>query len=304
MNRKAFNPKLWLKNRLERVLLSWPFVAYEVLQKNSLAQPQKELQIIIPHRVNWRLTNSTVRAFQRLTTGNFGLTVVVNFDEVPEQWEGLHNPRLTLLRYRFTFLGQLLRLFFSSENGSMSNAMAIELGLKEEPDFRWALVAHNDSAPLRKGWNEQFFQALGSGLVIGNTRDTSRVCAAHAAGTLFDAHAFRKRGGTPWPIFRFGEMVQDVGDGISEALHPKNVGLVPVLPNTRQSPALISVLKKNYPLLAEFAHNGTQVSFAPDGETPIYAHMGRGTPRSQLDPSMAHKLPVDRWIEWIDSIDG
>jgi hypothetical protein len=296
------NAKLWLKNRLEKLILSPPFLTHDVLKRSALSADDRELQIIIPHRVNWRLTTSTIRAFDRLTTGKFGITLVVNFDPIPDNWEGFQNPRLTVVRNRFTTLGRLFSRIFSSENGSISNALGIELGLLEDPGFHWALVAHSDSAPLRRGWNEEFRQALGTGMLIGNTRDTSRVFAAHAAGTMFNAREYLKRGGCSWPTFRFGEMVQDVGDGITLALHPPGQGLAPVLPNTRQEPELIAALAARFPVLYGFAENGTQVSFAADRQTPIFAHMGRGTPRSKADPTMAHKLPVDSWIDWIDTL--
>ncbi|MGZ3655144.1 MAG: hypothetical protein ACXVCS_06300 [Bdellovibrionota bacterium] len=291
------NFKLWLKNRLERIIFSSLSVNQEVLKK----APPHELEIIIPHRTNWPLTTATVGAFERLTTGDFGITVVANVDEVPPGWSGLQNPRITLVRNRVTFFGRLFRLIFPSENGSMSNAIAIESGLRARPDARWAIVAHNDSAPLRRGWNENFFEALGSGLVIGSTRDEARVFAAHSAGTLFNAQEFRRRGGSPWPTFRFGQMVRDVGDGITEVLHDQSSGKVPVLPNNRQEPTLTKSLSA-YPLLNEFAENGTHVSFSADRKFPIYAHLGRGTPRSKADPSMAHKLPVDRWIELLNTL--
>jgi hypothetical protein len=95
-------------------------------------------------------------------------------------------------------------------------------------------------------------------------------------------------------------MVLDVGDGLTLALHAPREEPVPVLPNSLQEPELKKKLLPAFPLLAQFADNGTHVSFGREG--PVFAHMGRGTPRSQRDPGFAHKLPVDRWIEWVDSI--
>ena len=295
------NPKLWLKNRLERLLLLRPFVVTEMVQRCGL--PLQDLQIVMPHRLNWPLTNAALLAFQRLTTGNFGITLVVNFDEIPANWAGKGDPRFTLVRNRCSVLGKLLRKLLKTENGSLNNAFAIETALKQEPGFRWAIVTHNDSAPLCRGWNQFFFAALGNGLVLGNLRDTTRVFAAHSSGTLFSAEEFRQRNGSAWPEFRFGELVRDVADGITLTLHPPGRGLVPVLPNTRQSPELAERLN-SYPLLRDFAENGTHVSFSADGKTPVFAHMGRGTPRSKADPGMAHKLPVEAWITMLTELPG
>ncbi len=295
------NLKHWLKNRLERLMLAGPFVRTTIL-KRGVFSGKRHLQIIIPHRANWRLTASTVHAFQRLTTGDFGITLVVNFDSMPVSWEPLSLENLTIVENQFSSLGKIYRYLFSSENGSMQNALGITKGIEAEPDFDWGFVAHNDSAPLCQGWNEYFFQALGTGLVIGNLRDSSRVFAAHASGTLFHQQEFRQRQGTVWPKFRFGEMVWDVGDGLTQALHTSEKTPVPVLPNSLQNPALKQQLEPANPTLAKFVNNGTHVSFDKEMRFPIFAHLGRGTPRSKQDPFFAHKLPVDQWIEWIDSI--
>lgn len=292
--------KVWIKNRLERLLVSPLCVSQETIQRATT--PPQRLQIIIPHRLNWPLTIASVGAFERFTTGDFGITVVVNFDTVPADWTGWKNPRITLVRNRLTLLGSIFRKIYKSQNGSMENALAIEIGLRQHPALEWAFIAHSDSAPLTKGWNEVFFSALGTGLVIGNTRDEARVFAAHAAGTLFHAGEFRRSGASPWPTFRFGKMIQDVGDGISETLHPKGRGLVPVLPNTRQTPELCRKLEQRFPLLYEFALAGTHVTFDAQGNMPVYAHLGRGTPRSEFHPSMKHKLPVEIWVDLVNSL--
>jgi hypothetical protein len=292
--------KVWIKNRLERFLVTPFCMASEIVQQPP--ESSRRLQIVIPHRSNWALTTACVGAFERLTTGEFGITVVVNFDSVPEDWVGWKDPSVTLICNRLTPLGRVLRRFHAAENGSMNNALAIDVALRANPHLEWALVAHNDSAPMTKGWNEFFFAALGDGLVIGNTRDQARVFAAHSAGALFSAAEFRRRNGSPWPTFRFGNMILDVGDGMTETLHPKENGLVPVLPNTRQSPELARKLEKRFPVLYEFALNGTHVSFDAASETPIFAHLGRGTPRSKGDLSLSHKLPVDIWIDLVNAL--
>lgn len=293
------NLKLWLKNRLERLMLTSPMVRSRILKRAQVAKPF--LQVIIPHRLNWSLTSATVRAFQRLTTCQLNITLVVNFDDVPADWEGWKMENLTIAQNKFTTIGRLYRKVFSSENGSMFNALALQKGLDANPGFEWAFVAHNDSAPLLRGWQEHFFQALEGGLVSGNLRDRFRVFAAHSSGTLFNQREFLRRQGTVWPGYRFGVMVWDVSDGITLALHDKQEP-VPVLPNNLQQPELGARLDPSHTMLKKFVENGTNLTFARDGKTPVFAHMGRGTPRSLEDPFFKHKLPVDQWIEWIDSL--
>lgn len=293
------SPVQWLKNRLERLLLSSLMVQSRVLVRARPAS--RHLQIIIPHRFNWRLTSATVRAFSRLTTGEFGITVVVNFDEIPPDWDGWNLDNLTLVHNTFSPFGRLFRLIFRSENGSMSNALALSRGLEAEPGYEWAFMAHSDSAPLVRGWNELYFSALHGGLVLGNLRDRSRVFAAHASGTLFHQREFLKRGGSVWPRYRFGVMAWDVGDGVSMTLHDSG-GPVPVLPNNLQNPELSDRVHPSMTVLKMFVGNGTNLTFAEDGLTPLFAHMGRGTPRSQEDSSFRHKLPVDQWIDWIETL--
>jgi hypothetical protein len=295
------NLKLWIKNRLERLMVTPLMVQSELLKQSTLPPEKKKLQIIVPHRLNWKLTSATIRAFDRLTSGDFGITLVVNFDEIPSDWEGWKIPNLTIVKNSFAPIGRLYRNIFSSENGSMFNALALAKGLEAEPEFEWAFVAHNDSAPLIRGWNEHFVTALRGGLVAGNFRDRTRVFAAHSSGTLFHQGEFLKRCGTVWPSYRFGVMVWDVSDGITLALQRKNE-LVPVLPNSLQSPELAAQLGQTFQVLRKFVENGTTLSFASDERTPVFAHMGRGTPRSQQDPFFQHKLPVDHWIEWIDTL--
>ena len=295
------NIKLWLKNRAERLMLWGPMVSSTVLQRSTLQPSRRHLQVIIPHRLNWSLTSATIRAFQRLTTGDFGITLVVNFDSVPANWEGRRMPNLTIVQNRFSALGRIYRRVFKSENGSMFNAFALAVGLESETDFEWAFIAHNDSAPLAKGWNEHFARALQGGLVAGNLRDPYRVFAAHSSGTLFQQQEFRRRGGSVWPGYRFGVMLWDVSDGITLALH-KSKDPVPVLPNNLQTPELGRKLGDRYATLSKFVENGTAVSFDEGEKVPVFAHMGRGTPRSQQDPIFSHKLPVERWIEWVETL--
>jgi hypothetical protein len=292
--------KLWLKNRLERMMLTRPMLRTRTLKRS--AQTARQLHVVIPHRLNWNLTSATVRAFQRLTTCDFSITLVVNFDSVPKDWEGWKMENLTLVQNEFSALGNLYRALFRSENGSMFNALALHEGLRAEPDFEWAFIAHNDSAPLARGWQEHFFQARNGGLVSGNLRDRFRVFAAHSSGTLFNQREFQNRGGTVWPRYRFGEMQWDVSDGITLSLHDNKKSPVPVLPNNLQNPELGTQLDDSHSVLKKFVENGTNLTFAQDEKTPVFAHMGRGTPRSQQDPFFKHKLPVDFWIDWIDSL--
>jgi len=296
------NLKLWVKNRLERITLCGFMVQTEVLQKAILPPDRKFLQIIIPHRLNWKLTMATIRSFQRLTTCDFSITLVVNFDSFPENWEGWGQEQVTVVKNTFSPLGEMYRSIFRSENGSMFNALALDRGLRAEPDFQWAFVAHSDSAPLIRGWQDHFFGAKGSGMVIGNLRDPFRIFACHSSGTLFNQQEFQRRGGTVWPRYYFGEMQWDVSDGITKALHLDPSSPVPVLPNNLQKPEIGSNLDRSHGVLRNFVENGTNLTFALDEKTPVFAHMGRGTPRSKEDPFFQHKLPVDLWIEWIDSL--
>ncbi len=295
------NPKVAVKNKLERVLVSKPFIASRLIHRAE--RSSNEFQIIIPHRLNWRLTAATVRAFQRLTEGEFIITLVVNFDSVPSDLAGLDIRKITIVKNEFTPLGSAYRNLFGSENGSMFNALALQVGLDAEPDFKWAFIAHNDSAPLIHGWQQHFYNALDGGLVCGNLRDRQRVFAAHSSGTLFNQREFLKRRGTVWPKYLFGKMLWDVSDGITVALHDKkNDREVPVLPNNLQEPKLGHDLDSRHSILKKFIENGTNLSFSLDRKTPVFAHMGRGTPRSQQDPFFKHKLPVDYWIEYLDSL--
>lgn len=293
--------RAWIKTFLQGLLVSRACLRTTVLKRGALPAGQRRLQVILPHRLNWPLTSAAIRAYLRLTTGERpGVTLVVNFDEVPQAWEGWQIPNLTIVRNEFSWLGKILRRVFRSENGSMFNALALHRGLGAEPGFDWAFIAHSDSAPLVRGWNEHFEAGLRGGLVCGNFRDAIRVHAAHSSGTLFRQSEFLRRGGSVWPKYRFGRMLWDVSDGITVALHPAASGPVPVLPNTLQEPELINRLEGTS--IGEFARGGSQVSFDTNRRVPVFAHMGRGTPRSQNDTKFAGLLPVDAWIKTIDSI--
>ena len=294
--------KTWLKNLLERALVCPLFVHTEVLKRSTVKASEKNFHLIMPHRLNWKLTSSALRSFRKLSSKNHSFTLVVNFDEIPADWEGWQWTDLTIVRNTITPLGRLFRMAFNKENGSINNALAIDRGIKAEPDFRFAFIAHSDSAPLCADWDKYFFQALGENLVIGNVRDRTRVNAAHSSGTLFRQDEFLRRGGTVWPLYQFGRMVWDVSDGITMALHPPALGPVPMLENSLYNPELGSRLRENGGMLAEFVETGTIVSFDAKCTKPIFAHMGRGTPRSQKDPAFAKRPAVDLWAEMIDGI--
>ena len=95
----------------------------------------------------------------------------------------------------------------------------------------------------------------------------------------------------------------DVGDKATELLHKSEKDLVPVLPNSINQPELIdTVILKLNPAFSTLAKNGSAISVSKDYQKLVFGHMGRGTPRSENDPSFSHKMPIDIWIEQINSI--
>jgi hypothetical protein len=274
----------------------------ETLLKRSTESRRDAIHVIIPHCTNWRLTETAANAFLRLTRRPCSVTVVNNFDRMPESSPLFGVPNLSLLTYEHTLAGRALRLVHKKREGSWENAQALDGAIRHHPAFKWCMMAHSDSAPLARHWDDFFFAEMGSRRILGNVRDRIRIHAAHASGTLFDQEEWLKLNGSMRPIFRDGDMALDVGDQASVLLHDLSKEPVPVLPNTVNDPALIEALERKLPTLVEFARTGSCISFDPMAGAPIYGHMGRGTPRNLGDPNFKSRAPVDHWIELVDSI--
>lgn len=279
----------------------------EVAKQSSLVGRPETLHVIIPHCTNWTLTTAAANAFIRLTRRPVSVTVVNNFDETPVPSTLFAIPQVTLIRHRLTAIGKTLRKIIRTRQGSLENAIGLDSGLLQHPHFTWAFMAHSDSAPLIKNWDDFYFSGLSNGeLIIGNYRDRIRIHAAHASGTLFHQKTFFEKGGNMRPEFEGDTVKLDVGDRATLLLHDLSHTPVPVLPNTINRAELIDFLEKNHTTfgvkLGEFARTGSCISFDCDAKIPVFGHLGRGTPRNLQDPKFKGRPSVDYWIDLINSV--
>ncbi len=299
--------KAVVKDWVEDLAVMRPLISRTLLRQPKSVDPHA-LHIIVPHRANWKLTEACVRAYARLTSRPYQITVVCNFDQVPDAVLAWPIPQVAVIDHQITWVGRGLGKFFSKENGSKSNAIALDAAIRTFPDFEWAFMSHNDSAPLIKDWDQYFFSGIQGDRIIGNYRDKIRIHAAHASGTLFSQRDFVRSNGSMYPLIHQGDMKWDVGDRATVLLHgvmgvdtPK---AVPVLPNTLNDPDMTEKLDQVNPQLAALARNGSAISFDLSGKVPVFGHLGRGTPRSANQAAFSKLLPVDLWIDLLDRLEG
>jgi len=174
--------------------------------------------------------------------------------------------------------------------GSYANAIGLELGVWAiDPSSHYLCVMHNDVLVLRENWLSYLQAKLSQHVraaAMLRDRHSGRIGALHVSGLLFDFALFRQLGMSFMPdLPRL-----DVGDKISAMLRTAGYGEF-VCQNTYNNPELVDWIAKDNPL-----HRLHTDRAFDDDRRVIFAHLGRGTPKSAGHYRQPGKTYPEQWI--------
>lgn len=158
--------------------------------------------------------------------------------------------------------------------GSYANAIGLELGIRLiDPDARYVMTLHMDTAPCRKGWLSFLTSKIhgavaAAGVRMDKTRTPEGVL--HVLGYVVDFRTFTRLG-----LDFFPELPDlDVGDRVTVQLRAAGFEVF-ACPNTVWEPTLAERIPESSPLRTFHADR----SFDDQGNV-IFLHLGRGLRRS------------------------
>jgi hypothetical protein len=174
--------------------------------------------------------------------------------------------------------------------GSYANAIGLELGTWAiDPDTRLLFVMHNDVLAIRSNWLSYLQSKLSDRVRAAATVQdihNARIGALHVSGLLFDFTLYRKLEMSFMPdLPRL-----DVGDRISASLRAAGYEEF-VCHNTYNEPELVEWLGPDDPLRQLHADRAFD-----DERNVIFAHLGRGTPKSAGHYHKPDKTYPEQWI--------
>jgi hypothetical protein len=176
--------------------------------------------------------------------------------------------------------------------GSFANAIGLELGAWAiDPATELVFVMHNDVMALRDNWLTYLQSKLSDHVraaAVRQDKHGDRIGALHVSGLLFDFTLFHSLGMTFMPSLPR----MDVGDGISAALREHGYGEF-LCRNTFNEAALIDWVPEDDPL----RHLHADKAF-DDDRNVIFAHIGRGTPKSAGTYNKPGKTYPNEWVAY------
>ena len=165
----------------------------------------------------------------------------------------------------------------TSTTGSLANAEAIEIALKYCKS-KYIFLSHSDSAILSPLFFDSLNHYISEGYaLVGMLRDKLRIGALHSSGLLVKKSLINKVNISPKYIRKMPKIwkklcIQDVCDSLTDYAR-KNALKYACFNNTYNGYSLDSK-KLNYKILSLI-----DTTISKEGE-PIFAHLGRGTPKS------------------------
>jgi hypothetical protein len=252
------------------------------------------------------VTQVAVRSIFRHTPQPFVLWVVDNASP-PEQVEWLralegvnvilnHTPPVPPSRRGWRARMGLRRVQADEQMkvGSYANAIGLELGARAiDPATLQLFVMHNDVLALRDNWLPYLQSKLaGPVRAAAVLRDTARrrIGALHISGLLFDFTLFHRLG-----ISFFPDLPQlDVGDGVTAALREQGYQEF-ACRNTHTEPDLVAWIPADDPL----HHLHADRAF-DDERRVIFAHLGRGTPKSLGLYDKPGRTYPEQWVAYAE----
>jgi hypothetical protein len=268
----------------EATLLSIPLhdVEYEVAVYRRVTLPPEAPRIVMVSSVDnpaaLGLLTTCLTAVQHFTPEPHELWVVDNNSDV-SFIEGLADwPDLNLALSRTEPVepparavpGAAFTHGSQQQWGSYANAVALEIAAHLiDPDTRYLMTMHMDSAPCRRGWLSYLLSKLDDRVRAAGVRmDRSRVPAGvlHVLGYVVDFRLFRQLGLDFWPDLPG----LDVGDRVTVALRQAGYDVF-VCRNTLWEPELANRIP-SYHLLRWLAVDRS----LDDNDDVVFLHLGRG----------------------------
>lgn len=252
------------------------------------------------------VTQAAIRSIFRHTPQPFELWVVDNASP-PEQVEWLralegvnvvlnHTPPVPPDQRGWRVRVGLRRVRADQQMkvGSYANAIGLELGAWAiDPAARQLFVMHNDVLALRDNWlpylQSRLTERVRAAAVLRDTAQR-RIGALHISGLLFDFTLFRQLDMSFFPdLPRL-----DVGDGVTAALREHGYEEF-ACRNTYTEPDLVSWIPADDPL----RHLHADRAF-DDERNVIFAHLGRGTPKSLGAYDKPGKTYPEQWLAYAE----
>lgn len=301
----------------ERKVLQIDSKNYLVDVYNAKNRPASStrVQVIIPtfltSQRGFELTRVCVESLQRFSANQIDIWVVDNHSPSLEKNNLLNIEGINIVFNKVTPLktNKVSHLSFYSRiknflsaksktaqmsDGSYANAIGLEIGVRLIPqDSELVFVMHNDCVALSPDWLPYLKSKLSDRVrAVGCNKDILRIQALHVSGILFDFQLIKKL-----QIDFLPDLPRiDVGDKITERLLAEGYE-VSACKNTYNDPSLIDRIRADHPLKTLSADRCLDDNFEV-----IYAHLGRGTPKSVGHYKVKGKLGSEDWVSVVTPI--
>lgn len=238
----------------------------------------------LPTPESQNLMKAFIDSIFAFTEEPFELWVVDNNSPIENIQFLTSDPRINLLFNRK-----------SISDGSLANAVGIELGLKTiDQNSKLVMTFHQDTAPVKKGWFSFLKGKLNNkvkaaGVRLEQARNKDGVL--HVLGMLFDFQLFKSLN-----IDFYPELPHlDTGDKVTVKFKEAGYDIYST-PNSHCDPSLISALNR------ESIYHQIQCDRSlNDDNQVIFLHLGRGSFKSKsMDTNELLKL--SQWYQFINRI--
>ena len=252
----------------------------------------KKIDVIIPTFRSDSLTMITIKSFE-LFSGDYDFRyIVVNTDTNNEGREKIQR----LFPEKIIWIDvENIPSFFDIGTGSVANAAAIEVGLKEV-NTELVFICHNDVMATKINWLDQLFKQISEETPVASfVRDNVRIMASHVNGLLVKTELARNV--SMMPVYKDQTMLKDVGDEITAFCRLNNLNNY-VCDNTCNNDKLTESLEEPFVSLS-----GVDRCVDDDGDV-IYIHLGRGMLKYSGIYCDERKTNIEQWLELFEIIKG
>ncbi len=239
----------------------------------------KKLSVILVAYKTGKLVELALKSFEKFKPDDLDITyfVVENSDETS------YCSDLVKINPKVHFLSNPAA---NGCPGSIANGLGIELA-KKYITTDYTFLCHSDVCVTSKKFFTELENKGNEGFcVVGLSKDTIRIGAAHASGLLVSTHILKDTSVMP-DLPRL-----DVCDRLTEYCNDNTLP-VSIFSNTYNDRSLVRELEGIYKDMGEAC--GVDRSISDDGEV-IYMHLGRGTPKAHNKYFKPGKITHDKWL--------
>jgi molybdopterin-guanine dinucleotide biosynthesis protein A len=242
------------------------------------------VDVIVPTLRSERLTTLFIKSFEKFkpSTSLFRYIVVENSND------DYHKQAITNISENVVWIQNPAAASFTDRKyaGSIANAHGLVVGLARA-ESEYVFFAHNDTCVL----NEEFFSSMKEKMeedftIIGTVKRPLQVRAIHVSGMMVRRDFANEV--DLYPKFSNDWMVLDVADSLTVECRNRNLSHF-TFSNTAYDDELHEELLKTNPGLPNVA------VCINEAETPIFAHLSRGTEKSHGMHQNSKKILVDEW---------